>query len=98
MHGLRGDELLELVGVNFAKTFKAAHFGTGAQFFKGGIAFGFGIAVDVVFFVADAEERGFQNEHAAAGDQFFKIAQKEREHQVSDMEAVVIGIGCNDNL
>lgn len=95
VHCFRGDELLEFFRVDFTKTFEPVDFTALAEFFLCGVAFCLTVAVDVFLFISYAEKRGFEDEYPAACDQFLKVAEEECEHEVPDVEAVVIGIGCD---
>ena len=93
-----GDEAFEFAGGDFAEAFETGDFGGGAEFFDGGFAFVVGVAVEGFFFVADAEEGGFEDEEVAVFHNFFVEAEEERNHQIADVEAVNVGVGGEDDF
>lgn len=96
-HGTGIDEGAELGGGDFAEAFEAGNF-RGFEGFQGGVAFGFAVAVTGFSFIADAEERGFEDEDVSGEDQGFEEAEEEGEEEVSDMEAVDVGVCGHDNF
>ena len=94
----RTDKLSEFVRADFAQAFKSRHFRARSERFQFFVAGRFAVAVARRRFISHAEQRRFKDVHVTAQNDLFEIQQKIREHEISDMEAVVIGIGCNDDL
>ena len=94
----RLNEVLELCPGNFSKTFESCCFTAGTKFFLGCIAFFFTVAVNLFLLVAAAEKRSFKNVHVMLQYKFFKVSKEESQKKIADMETVVIGISCDDEL
>ena len=91
------DEAFEFFGADFAQAFEAGDLGVFAQFGDGGLLFGFVVAVEGLFFVADAEEGGLEDVDVALPDEIGEELEEEGEEQQADVHAVDVGIGGDDD-
>ena len=92
------DETSELVGRNLAQTFEAGNLGLLAAFLLGGDALLVAVAIISLFLVAHTEQGGLQDIDVAVAHQVGVELEEEGEHQQTDVHAVDIGIGGDDDV
>jgi len=90
--------LFEFGRRDFAETFEAGNLARLAEFGGGLIAFGFGVTIDRLLFVADAEERRLEDLKVAIVDELIEEAEEIGDEQVANVEPVNVGVRREDDF
>ena len=95
---VRTDEIAELVGRDLTETFESGDFGMSAERLDGVDTFLVGVAISRLFLVSHAEQRGLQDVKMSAAHHVGIELQEEGEHEKTDVHAVDISIGGDDDV
>src|SRR5690606_19236228 len=94
----RSDEMFKFIRTDLAKTFESGDFWIFAEFPNGFDFFLVGIAVDGLLLVADTEQWSGEDVQMTPADEFREKLQEEGDHQQTDVHAVHIRIGGEDDV
>ncbi|MPL58967.1 hypothetical protein SDC9_04513 [bioreactor metagenome] len=95
---VQADEAAELLGTYLAQALEAGHFRGDAQGLYSLVPFPGVVAIPGFLLGPHPEQGSFKDEHPPLGDQFLEIGEEESQKQISDMEAVIVGVGGDDDL